>query len=190
MTRYTHRVPSVVTFATAFALAALLVPSLAGAETIACRSEAPTVKAVTIAEDYFPIKRRFQFHTPSLEPLLETTISVTGAGLSCVLASFSAVVAPNDNYVMFQVTLDGKPMLGHSVLYVHPDTPVVFEPEETDLNLPRMVAHQFFLRVSPGVHTVTVNVAYGSGFDPAAYPGLEPAVYATVQAPVLSVHYR
>jgi len=189
MTRHTHRLLSAVRFAP-FAFAALLAPSQAGAETIACRSEAPTVKAVTIAEAYFPIKRRFQFDTPSLEPLLETTISVTGVGLSCVVANFSAVVAPNDNYVVFQVTLDGVPMYGHTAHWAHPDTPVVIESEETDLNQPRMVAHQFFLRVSPGVHTVAVNVAYGSGFDPAAYPGIEPRVYATVAGPVLSLQYR
>jgi hypothetical protein len=79
MTRYTHHLLSAVRFAP-FALAALLAPSQTGAETIACRREAPTVKAVTIAEDYFPIKRRFQFDSPGLEPLLETTISVTGVG--------------------------------------------------------------------------------------------------------------
>ena len=189
MTRFTHRLPSALTFAP-LALAALLAPSVARAETIACRSEAPIVKAVTITEDYLPITRLFQFETPNLEPLFETTISVSGTGLSCVVATFSTVVTPVDNYVVFQVTLDGVPMLGHSRLYVQPQTPVVFETEETDLNLPRLVSHQFFLRVSPGVHTVTVNGAWGSSFDPAAYPGLKPPVYPTVQAPVLSLQYR
>ena len=68
--------------------------------------------------------------------------------------------------------------------------PQVIETEETDLNQPRMVAHQFFLRVTPGVHTVTVNAAWGSGFDPNAYPGMEPPAYPTVEAPVLTLHYR
>jgi hypothetical protein len=189
MTPYTHLSRSAVTFAL-LAAATLLAPRIAGAETIACRSEAPIVKAVTIAEDYFPIKKLFQFEAPFLEPLLETTISVGGTGLSCVLATFSTVVTPVDNYVVFQVTLDGVPMLGHTKTYVHPEIPVVIETEETDLNLPRMVAHQFFLRVSPGVHTVTVKAAWGSGFDPMAYPGLEPAVYPTATAPVLSLQYR
>jgi hypothetical protein len=65
-----HRLPSAVRFAPS-GLAALLAPSPAGAATIACRSEAPTVKAVTNAE-CFPITRRFQFDSRSREPLLET----------------------------------------------------------------------------------------------------------------------
>ena len=69
---------------------------------------------------------------------------------------------PTDNYMVLQVTVDGVPMQGHTVTYPHPRTPVVTESEETDLNQPRMIARQFFLRVSPGVHTVTVNVAAGS----------------------------
>jgi hypothetical protein len=189
MTRTTHRLLSAVRFAP-FALAALLVPSVARAE-IGCHTEAPIFKAVTIAEEYLPIKKLFQFQGPLfLEPLLETTISVGGTGSSCVLATFSAVVRPVDNYVVFQVTLDGVPMLGHTKLYVHPEIPVVVETEETDLNLPRMVSHQFFVRVGPGVHTVTVNGAWGSSFDPRAYPGMVPSDYPTLTAPVLSLQYR
>jgi hypothetical protein len=179
MTRYTHRLPPAVTFAL-FALAALMVPSQAGAETIVCRSVASTVKAVTIAEDYFSVKTLFQFDTPNLQPLLETSISVGGTGPSCVVAYFSAVVKPSDNYLVFQVTLDGVPMHGHSVFYAQPFTPVVIETEETDLNQPRMIAHQFFLKVNPGVHTVRVSVARGSGLGP-----FDP----TVEGPVLSIHY-
>jgi len=181
MTRYTNRLLPAVTFGL-FAVAALMVPSLAAAETIACRSLTQTVKAVTIAEDYFSVKALFQAQPPDpiLEPLLETSISVGGTGQSCVVAYFSAVVKPSDNYMVFQVTLDGVPMHGHSLVYVQPFTPVVIETEETDLNQPRMIAHQFFLKVNPGVHTVRVSVARGSGpgpFDP------------TVEAPVLSIHY-
>ncbi len=160
----------------------LVAPSLAGAETVVCRSAAATVKAVTIAEDYFRVTTRFQLDTPNLQPLLETSILVTGVGQSCVVAYFSAVVKPTDNYMVFQVTVDGVPMQGHTVTYPHPRTPVVIETEETDLNQPRMVAHQFFLRVSPGVHTVTVNVAAGSNIVEPFYP--------TVEAPVLSLHYN
>ena len=121
------------------------------AETIICRSLAPTVKAVTIAKDYFKVTRFFQFDSPNLEPLLETTVSVGGTGQICVVAYFSAVARPSDNYLVFQVTLDGVPMHGHSRFYSDPSTPVVIEMEETDLNQPRMVAHQFFLSVNPVV---------------------------------------
>ena len=179
MTRSTHRVPSAITFAL-FVVAAL-VPSRSGAETIACRSLAPTVKAVTIAEDYFPVTTLFQSPPDqNLQTLLETSISVVGTGQSCVVAYFSAVVTPSDNYMVFQVTLDGVPMHGHTVFYAQPSTPVVIETEETDLNQPRMIAHQFFLKVEPGVHTVRVSVAHGSGTGP---------YNATVEAPVLSIHY-
>ena len=160
----------------------LVAPGAAGAENIVCRSEAATVKAVTIAEDYFAVTTRFQVDLPNLQPLLETSISVTGLGQSCVVAYFSAVVKPTDNYMVFQVTVDDVPMNGHTVTFPQPQTPVVIETEETDQNLPRMVAHQFFLKVLPGVHTVKVNVAGGSNIVAPFYP--------TVEAPVLSIHYR
>ena len=187
MTRHMLRVPLVVTIPL-FALVALLVPSPGGAETIVCRSLAPTVKAVTIAEDYFPVTTLFQFDRPNLQPLLETSISVGGSSQGCVVAYFSAVVKPSDNYVVFQVTVDGVPMHGHSRFYAQPSTPVVIESEETDLNAPRMVAHQFFMKVDPGVHIVRVSVAHGSGTDPDART-VEAVVNATVEAPVLSIHY-
>jgi hypothetical protein len=160
----------------------LAAPGAARAETLVCRSEAGTVKAVTIAEDYFAVTTRFQVDIPNLQPLLETTISVTGIGQSCVVAYFSAVVKPTDNYMVFQVTVDNVPMNGHTVTFPQPQTPVVIETEETDQNLPRMVAHQFFLKALPGVHTVKVNVAGGSNIVAPFYP--------TVEAPVLSLHYR
>jgi hypothetical protein len=160
----------------------LVVPSSARGDTIVCRSAVSTVKAVTIAEDYFAVTTRFQLDTPNLQPLLQTNIFVTGTGQSCVLATFSAVVRPTDNYMVFQVTVDGVPMRGHTVTVPLPLTPVVIETEETDLNLQRMISHQFFLNVSPGVHTVTVNVAAGSNFVAPFYP--------TIEAPVLSIHYR
>jgi hypothetical protein len=55
----------------------LAAPGFARAETIACRSAVSTVKAVTIAEDYFAVTTRFQMDTPNLQPLLQTSIVVT-----------------------------------------------------------------------------------------------------------------
>ena len=159
----------------------LLVPGVSRAETIACRSATTAVKAVTLAEDYFAVKTRFQLDRPNLQPMLETSILVPGTTPSCVVAYFSAVVKPSDNYLVFQVSVDGVPMHGHSRFYTDPNTPVVVEMEETDLNQARMIAHQFFLRVNPGVHTVRVRVARGSGpgpFDP------------SVEGPVLTIHYN
>ena len=57
----------------------------AEAETISCRSESDTVKAVTIAEDYFPVTTRFQIDVPNLQPLLEPNIQVPGPGPNCVV---------------------------------------------------------------------------------------------------------
>jgi hypothetical protein len=168
-------------FATTAALV-LVAPQFVLAAPVTCRSETRTVKSVTIAEDYFPVTTRFQLDTPNLQPLLTTSIGVTGQGLSCIVADFSAVVKPTDNYMVFQVTVDGVPMYGHTRTFPQPLTPVVIETEETDLNQPRMVSHQFFLRVPPGTHTVTVSVAGGSNIVAPFYP--------TVEAPVLTLHYR
>lgn len=152
------------------------------ADTVVCRSEVRTVKAVTITEPYFQVSRRFQIDVPNMEPLLTTKILVNGPRQSCIVADFSAVVRPTDNYLVFQVTVDGVAMLGHTFTFPQPQTPVVIEMEETDLNAQRMVAHQFFLRVPPGPHTVTVNVAGGSNIVAPFYP--------TIEAPVLTLHYR
>ena len=57
----------------AIAVGVLAVPGLARAENVVCRSTTDTVKAVTIAEDYFPVTTRFQLDTPNLQPLLETS---------------------------------------------------------------------------------------------------------------------
>lgn len=166
--------------ATATALCALL-PN-AHAENIVCRSAVDAVKAVTLSEGYFQVTTQFQIDSPNLQPMLETDISVTGPGYSCVVAYFSAVVRPTDNYVVFQATLDGVPMHGHTLSYVQPQTPVVIETEETDKNMQRMVAHHFFMRVAPGLHKIKVNVAAGSAIAAPYYP--------VVEAPVLSIHYR
>jgi hypothetical protein len=156
----------------------------AAAGTIACNSEAKAVKAMTITEPWFPVKTRFQIDTPNLEPLLETSILVAGPGPSCVVAYFSAVVRPTDNYVVFQATLDGVPMHGHTVTSAQPKTPVVIESEETDKNLQRLVAHHFFAQVNPGMHRIRVSVAAGSNID------LITPIYPAIEAPVLSIKYR
>lgn len=149
---------------------------------ITCGGKASFVKAATIAEDYFPVTTRFQVDQPPLQPMLATRIVTTGPGRRCVVATFSAVATLTDNYMVFQVALDGVPMLGHTLAPGGPFEPIVVEPEETNLNLPRMVSHQFFMPVGPGSHVVEVRVAAGSNLDPAAPP--------TVTAPVLTVQYQ
>jgi hypothetical protein len=94
-------------------------------------------------------------------PLISTNV-VTNARTSCLVVHFSALVEPQDNHAMFQVRVDGSPMEGHAIFpYSVPtvQAPVVWDPEETDKNLTRMVAYSFFASVGPGEHTVDVLFA-------------------------------
>jgi len=102
-------------------------------------------------------------------PLFSTTINVGGGSshTSCLIAHLSVEVAPLDNHVMFQVLVDGVPMRGHGIFpYSVPTVlaPVVWDPEETDKNLNRMVAFNFFAAVGRGAHLVEVRWAGCCGF--------------------------
>ena len=110
-------------------------------------------------------------------PLLETEIRT---GAACVLVHFSAQAAPLDNTVVFQASIDDIPMEGHAPSPPFA-TPVVFDPEETELNNFRMVAYTFFLKVRPGVHTVRIRFAGCCSANPSGS--------ALVRAAVMSVHY-
>jgi len=95
------------------------------------------------------------------KPLIATAV-VTTAQTTCLIAHFSALAEPQDNHVMFQVRVDGKPMQGHALFpYSIPtvQAPVVWDPEETDKNLTRMVAYSFFAAVGPGTHKIEVRFA-------------------------------
>jgi hypothetical protein len=92
-------------------------------------------------------------------PLISTSISTNGRSTCVIVHFFSALVEPQDNHVMFQVRVDGSPMEGHAIFpYSIPtvQAPVVWDPEETDRNLTRMVAYSFFATVAAGTHTVDV----------------------------------
>jgi len=113
-------------------------------------------------------------------PLLETQI----AGAECVVVHFSAQADPQDNFIIFQASIDDVPMQGHAqfpYLTPAPTTPVVFDPEETNLNVSRMVSYTFFAKVGRGVHNVRIRFAgccsgaTGNG--------------AVIRAAVMSVHY-
>lgn len=156
------------------------------ADEITCRSAAPIVKAIT-STDYHPVTTLFQFDTPNLQPLLQTTITVTGSGLSCVIAHFSAMARITDNYIVFQVRIDGEPMEGHLSGLPGFPTPVVFTSIDDGVteqfsDPTKMVAYNFFKRVRPGVHTIELMVAAGSGIDPLNPP--------SVGSPVITLDYR
>jgi hypothetical protein len=158
----------------------------ARAQQIECRSTASTVKAVTLP-DYHPVTTKFQFDTPNLQPLLTTTVFVTGVGASCIVAHFSAMTRITDNYVVFQVRVDGEPMAGHLSGVPGVPTPVIFTSLDDNVaeqltDPTKIVAYNFFKRVRPGLHTIEVLVAAGSNIDPANPP--------QIGSPVLTLEYR
>ena len=113
-------------------------------------------------------------------PLLETEIV---GGPTCVVVHFSAQADPQDNFIVFQASIDDVPMQGHAQFpYVSPalTTPVVFNPEETNLNISKMVAYTFFASVGHGKHVVRIR--YAGCCSPNPGSGL-------VRAAVMSVHY-
>ncbi len=158
----------------------------ARAQQVECRSTASTVKAVT-APDYHPVTTKFQLDTPNLQPLLTTTVFVTGLGASCIIAHFSAMARITDNYVVFQVRVDGEPMEGHLSGVPGVATPVIFTALDDNVaeqftDPTKVVAYNFFKRVRPGLHTIEVMVAAGSNIDPANPP--------QIGSPVLTLEYR
>jgi hypothetical protein len=94
-----------------------------------------------------------------LDALLDTDVTVRGQAASCLLIQFSAMAYPQDNAIVFQVLVDGVPVPGQSALPGFPGIPVVFDPEETDNNLGRMVSHSFVAPVAPGLRRVELRFA-------------------------------
>ncbi|MEP6925470.1 MAG: hypothetical protein ABI954_13465, partial [Pyrinomonadaceae bacterium] len=130
---------------------------------IECESKSKAIKVVTV-EQFQGANAVFNFPNDGIghfssTPLLSTTIDVGGRQRTCVVARFSTEALPLDNHMVFQVRVDGVPMKGHVLSFVGIPTPVVTDPEETDLNLPRMVSHDFFAVVEPGTHRVEVLFA-------------------------------
>lgn len=172
-------------------LLAVLASPLAGYafdDPVECQSAARQVKAIRL-QDYHPITTQFQFDTPNLEPLLSTTVEVQGKDESCIIAHFSAHARVTDNYIVFQVLVDGEPMEGHLSGAASVATPVVItniqDYNEQLTKFPRIVSYNFFKKVRPGTHTITILVAAGSAID-ATVPGNIPSV----GSPVLTLEYR
>ena len=88
-------------------------------------------------------------------PLLQTDIDVPFRG--CVVVHFSVQADLQDNYIIFQASMDNVPMAGHGQ-FLYP-TPVVGDPEETDKNLSRMLSYTFFAQAGAGKHTIRIKVA-------------------------------
>jgi hypothetical protein len=119
------------------------------------------------------------------KPLIATAITTTAAS-TCLVAHFSALAEPQDNHVMFQARVNGTPMQGHAIFpYSVPTVkaPVVWDPEETDKNLTRMVAANFFAVVGPGTHKIEVRFAGCCGLTNGV------TVIALVRNAVLTLQY-
>jgi hypothetical protein len=151
-----------------------------------CGSEVTRIKSVT-RPDFTPTTVDFAASGGGLDPtpLLETTVSVAGEDRSCLVVNFSTMARPLDNHILFQVQVDGVPMEGHLSSFAGFATPVVADPEETDKNLPRMVAYTFFKEVAPGLHRVQVFFAGCCSLNAPAG-----SHRARAGSPVLAVHYR
>jgi hypothetical protein len=161
--------------------------STAFGQQVDCTGKADRVTAVTNPNGHL-ITTKFQFDTPNLQPLLSTRINVTGPS-NCVVAHLSGLARITDNYIVFQVTIDGVPMNGHTFL-PGVNTPIVFRTidanteyqDEQYIDPTKVVAYNFFAEVPAGIHTVHVMAAAGSNI----LPGLEP----TVNALVLTLEYH
>jgi len=170
---------ALVMLATAFAVDAM-------AQQIECSGPASNVTAVTNPAGH-TITTKFQIDNPNLETLLTTTID---AGRGCLVAHLSGLARITDNYVVFQVRVDGVPMEGHLGSFVGVATPVVFvlidansvNDDEQFIDPTKVVAYNFFTRLDKGTHTVEVLAAAGSNIVSPDFP--------TVVALVLTLEYR
>jgi hypothetical protein len=141
------------------------------AQSIECASPVRNIAGVTDPASHV-ITTKYQFDTPNLQPLLKTTIN---AERGCLVAHVSGLARITDNYIVFQVSVDGVPMLGHLSGIAGVATPVVFVTldegtppynDEQFSDPTKVVAYNFFARVGAGDHTVEVLAAAGSNIDP------------------------
>ena len=166
-------------------VASLAMPRNGSAQTVTCQDVSTRVNAVALPGNH-NITTKFQLDTPSLQVLMRTRIVVQGTTPSCVVADLSALTRITDNYVVYQLRIDGVPMEGQTGGWAGVPDPVIIAPfDDADEQLVdpfRIVSHTFFKKVSPGPHLIEVMVAGGSNI----IPGFEPQVVS----PVLTVRYR
>jgi hypothetical protein len=155
------------------------------AQQVECSSEVRAVTAVTNPAGH-TITTKYQYDNPDLQPLLATTIQSDGG---CLIAHLSGQVRITDNYVAFQVRIDGVPLQGQLPMPTY-KTPVVFvaldagnaNQDEQYIDPSKVVSYNFFTRVPRGKHLVEVLGAAGSSIDPANRP--------TATHLVLTLEYR
>jgi hypothetical protein len=137
----------------------------AGAQQVQCQGQAKNIAGVTRPAGHV-ITTPYSDTSP-LQPLLATTIQTEAEG--CVIASLSGQVRITDNFVVFQVRINGVPLQGQSPL-IGFTTPVVFvaidastaNDDEQFIDPTKAVAFNFFGRLPRGSHLVEVLGAGGS----------------------------
>ena len=183
-TRNTRVKPLAIAMALVMSTTTLWVDSTA--QQIQCSSPVKNVSAVTNPAGH-TITTRYQLDTPNLQQLLTTTID---AGEGCLIAHLSGQARITDNYVVFQVRVDGLPMEGHLPGLPGFTTPVVFvsidagtaNDDEQFIDPTKVVSYNFFMQLSKGTHTVEVMAAAGSNIVSPNFP--------TVTSLVLTLEYR
>lgn len=141
-------------------MAALLFPALLCAQPVEC--ESVNLRVRTVVKN--GVQQASVNFSPAGQldpnPILETQIQ--SFAKTCVVVHFSTQADPLDNFIVFQASIDNVPMSGHAqfpYLSPAPTTPVVFDPEETNLNVSRILSYTFVATVGPGVHTVRIRFA-------------------------------
>jgi hypothetical protein len=157
----------------------------ARAQQVSCTSPAGKVTAVTNPAGH-TISAKYQDELQPMQSLLKTRILATADG--CLIAHLSGQVRITDNYVAFQVRVDGVPLEGQ--LLVPPySRPIVFvaldsnadNQDEQYIDPTKVVSFNMFTRLQSGVHVVEVLGAAGSGIDTGNKP--------TVSRLVLTLEY-
>jgi hypothetical protein len=137
----------------------------AWAQQVQCQGQAKSIAAVTRPAGHV-ITTPYS-DTSALQTLLSTTIHTEADG--CVTASLSGQVRITDNFVVFQVRVNGVPLQGQSPLTGF-TTPVVFvaidaasnvNEDEQLIDPTKAVAFNFFGRLPRGSHLVEVLGAGG-----------------------------
>jgi hypothetical protein len=172
--------------ATALVVLATAFPVDAVAQQIECSSPVRNVTGVTNPAGHV-ITTKYQLDNPNLQTLLTTTIS---SGHGCLVAHLSGLARITDNYVVFQVRVDGVPMKGHLPGLAGFATPVVFvsidsgaaNDDEQFIDPTKVVAYNFFTQLDAGTHTVEVLAAAGSNIVSPDFP--------SVNSLVLTLEYR
>lgn len=111
---------------------------------------------------------KFNIFGQKFQRLISTRI-YTGRG--CIIAHLSGLARITDNYVVFQVRVDGVPMKGHTLMPGIPTQPVVYcaidsgaapLDDEQWIDPTKVFSYNLFNMVSTGTHTVEVLGAGGN----------------------------